>query len=68
MTGIVYNEDKLNALGKSVPNTTDELIQILKDVKVKNKKVKIKEDFYEKNYRFYVGGYDCFQLSGFDRL
>ena len=33
MTGIVYNETRLNKLGFSVPNTTDELLDILAQVK-----------------------------------
>lgn len=32
MTGIVYNETKLNALGFTVPNTTDELLKICESV------------------------------------
>ena len=33
MTGIMYNETKLNALGFKVPNTTDELLGIMNAVK-----------------------------------
>lgn len=33
MTGLIYNEDRLDALGFSVPNTTDELVNIMQDVK-----------------------------------
>ncbi len=33
MTGIVYNENALQKVGKPVPNTTDELIDIMKYVK-----------------------------------
>ena len=33
MTGIIYNEDKLKALGFNVPNTTDELLGIMRAVK-----------------------------------
>lgn len=33
MTGLVYNEDRLTALGFTVPNTTDELVKIMQDVK-----------------------------------
>lgn len=33
MTGLIYNEDKLTALGFTVPNTTDELVKIMQDVK-----------------------------------
>ena len=36
MTGMIYNEDKLAALGFDVPNTTDELVQIMADVKALN--------------------------------
>lgn len=36
MTGIVYNETILTALGFSVPNTTDELISIMAEVKAMN--------------------------------
>jgi len=36
MTGIIYNEDKLTALGKSVPNTSDEFVRIMTDVKALN--------------------------------
>lgn len=36
MTGMIYNEDKLNALNFSVPNTTDELVDIMKKVKELN--------------------------------
>lgn len=55
MTGIVYNEDKLNALGKSVPNTTDELIQILKDVKAMNSGDN-KNTSYSNSYSFLTYG------------
>ena len=33
MTGLIYNEDRLTALGFAVPNTTDELVNIMQDVK-----------------------------------
>lgn len=36
MTGIIYNEDKLEALGFAVPNTSDELIAIMQGVKALN--------------------------------
>ena len=36
MGGLIYNEDKLNALGFSVPNTTDELVDIMSKVKELN--------------------------------
>ena len=36
MTGIIYNETKLEALGFEVPNTTDDLIKIMTDVKALN--------------------------------
>ena len=36
MTGLIYNEDKLNALGFTVPNTTDELLDIMRRVKELN--------------------------------
>ena len=36
MTGIVYNETLLTALGFSVPNTTDDLISIMRQVKGMN--------------------------------
>ncbi len=35
MTGIMYNETKLNALGFEVPNTTDELLSIMQTVKTR---------------------------------
>lgn len=36
MTGVIYNADKLKALGKNVPNTTDEFVKIMQDVKSLN--------------------------------
>lgn len=36
MTGIIYNEDKLTALNYEVPNTTDELLKIMREVKALN--------------------------------
>ena len=33
MTGMIYNEDRLTALGFDVPNTSDELVAIMRDVK-----------------------------------
>lgn len=36
MTGIIYNETKLTALGYEAPNTTDELLAILRGVKALN--------------------------------
>lgn len=36
MTGMIYNEDRLTALGFNVPNTSDELVAIMRDVKALN--------------------------------
>ncbi len=36
MTGLIYNEDRLNAMGFSVPNTTNELVNIMKTIKTRN--------------------------------
>ena len=36
MTGMIYNADRLSAMGFSVPNTTDELVNIMKTIKERN--------------------------------
>lgn len=52
MTGLVYNATRLEALGKSVPNTTDELVQIMKEVKALGGK----SSAYQRDYSFLTYG------------
>lgn len=46
MTGIIYNENELKKLGKAVPNTTDELLEIMAAVKDS------KSGYGDKHYSF----------------